>query len=138
MSGFREIFRWEVTRAVRRPSTWVYLAVLVVIGTLSTVDTDPASTTFFNAPLNVAGGTVLLGFLGILVTAALFGDAANRDVQTGMHPLFYAAPISKVEYLGGLAVGGQNWEPVRHDGYRVGLVQAADGRMGIGISLAIP
>ncbi|HEX8316863.1 M1 family aminopeptidase [Longimicrobium sp.] len=105
MSCFGEIFRWEVTRALRRPSTWVYLAVLVVIGTLSTVDSDPASTTFFNAPLNVAGGTVLLGFLGILVTAALFGDAANRDVQTGMHPLFYAAPISKMEYLGGRFLG---------------------------------
>jgi ABC-type transport system involved in multi-copper enzyme maturation permease subunit len=105
VSRFGEIFRWEVTRAVRRPSTWLYLAVLVSIGTLSTVQSDPGSTTFFNAPLSVAFGTVLLGFLGILVTAALFGDAANRDVQTGMHPLFYAAPISKAEYLGGRFLG---------------------------------
>jgi ABC-2 type transport system permease protein len=29
------------------------------------------------------------------------GEAAARDVETGMHPLTYTAPVSKAEYLGG-------------------------------------
>lgn len=32
----------------------------------------------------------------------------------------------------------QNWEPVHPAAYRVRLAAAADGRMGIGISLVIP
>ena len=32
---------------------------------------------------------------------AVAGSAAARDVQTRMHPLIYAAPISKADYLGG-------------------------------------
>jgi ABC-2 type transport system permease protein len=32
---------------------------------------------------------------------AVAGSAAARDVQTRMHPLIYAAPIRKADYLGG-------------------------------------
>jgi hypothetical protein len=32
---------------------------------------------------------------------AVAGSAAARDVQTRMHPLIYAAPISRADYLGG-------------------------------------
>lgn len=35
------------------------------------------------------------------MTAAVAGEAAARDVATGMHPLTYTSPVSKAEYLGG-------------------------------------
>ena len=45
--------------------------------------------------------TLGLGMFGLLVSAALFGDAVVRDVQTGMDPLLFASSLRKVEYLGG-------------------------------------
>ena len=45
--------------------------------------------------------TVFGGLIWLLVAAAVAGEAAARDVATGMHPLTYTAPVSKAEYLGG-------------------------------------
>jgi ABC-2 type transport system permease protein len=105
MSRFREIFRFEVGTILRRPSTWIYLAALLALAVFSPAGKDPGDSTPFNAPLNVAAFTLLAGFLGVLVTAALFGDAGSRDTLHGMHPLFYAAPLRKGEYLGGRFAG---------------------------------
>jgi ABC-2 type transport system permease protein len=105
MSRFAEIARFEVAYLFRRPSTWIYLVFLAAISVLTLATTDPGSSNHFNAPVNVAGTTLLMGFVGVLITAALFGDAAGRDVQSRMHPLFYAAPLSKMEYLGGRFAG---------------------------------
>jgi ABC-2 type transport system permease protein len=105
MSRFREIFRFEVDTILRRPSTWIYLALLLALAVLSPAGKDPGDSTPFNAPLNVAGFTLLSGFVGVLITAALFGDAGSRDTLSGMHPLFYAAPLRKHEYLGGRFAG---------------------------------
>ena len=54
-----------------------------------------------NSPYDIAQDTVLTGLLWILMAPAVAGSAAARDVQTRMHPLIYAAPISKADYLGG-------------------------------------
>ena len=54
-----------------------------------------------NSPYAIAQDTVLTGLLWILMAPAVAGSAAARDVQTRMHPLIYAAPISKADYLGG-------------------------------------
>ena len=35
------------------------------------------------------------------MAAGVAGEIAARDVETGMHPLTYTAPVSKAEYLGG-------------------------------------
>lgn len=80
------------------------------------------------------------GVIGaVVMAAACYSCSGSESVQITaaglvIGAIYFAIPTGLV----GLAVGGQNWEPVRHDGYRVGLVQAAEGRMGIGISLAVP
>ena len=35
------------------------------------------------------------------MATAVAGEAAARDVQTGMHSLTYTAPVNKIDYLGG-------------------------------------
>ncbi len=37
----------------------------------------------------------------LLIAPAVAGEAAARDVDTGMYPLAYTSPVSKAEYLGG-------------------------------------
>jgi len=99
----REVFRYEFEYRLRSPSTWTYAAFLFLVmcwGLL--VSADDASAVSANAPQRVAQGTVLFGGLfGLLVSAALFGDAAIRDVAAGMDPLLYTTRLRKAEYLGG-------------------------------------
>jgi ABC-type transport system involved in multi-copper enzyme maturation permease subunit len=98
---FREIFRFEFVYQARRVRTWLYFAVLFAVAYML-VRTDPGGGgQVVNSPFDIAQDTVLTGLLWILMAPAVAGSAAARDVQTRMHPLIYAAPISKADYLGG-------------------------------------
>lgn len=101
----REIFRFEFAYQVRRVSTWLYFAVLVFFTFVWTresyLDYARNGDYFFDAPFVVAEVTVVACLLWLLVTAYVAGDAAARDVETGMHPLTYTSPVSKADYLGG-------------------------------------
>ena len=98
---FREIYRFEFVYQARRIRTWLYFAILFTVAYLL-VRTDPgAGDGVINSPYDIAQDTVLTGLLWILMAPAVAGSAAARDVQTRMHPLIYAVPISKADYLGG-------------------------------------
>ena len=90
--------------------------------------------------IGAAVGAGVGGVVGAaLITAQCDDCDGSQDAQFGalgfgLGAIWFVVPGA----LAGLAIGTRDWEPVRHDGYRVGLVQAADGRMGIGISLVIP
>ena len=99
----REVFRYELEYRLRAPSTWAYAAFLFLVmcwGLAATADGGGGAAA--NAPQKLAQGLVLFGgTFGILVSAALFGDAAIRDAAAGMEPLLYTTRLRKVEYLGG-------------------------------------
>ncbi|HEU0080387.1 MAG TPA: hypothetical protein VFQ76_22250, partial [Longimicrobiaceae bacterium] len=99
----REVFRYELGYRLRSPSTWAYAAFLFLVmcwGLAATADGGGAVAA--NAPLAVAQGTALFGgVFGLLVSAALFGDAAIRDAAAGMDPLLYTTRLRRAEYLGG-------------------------------------
>ncbi len=97
---FREIFRFEFVYQARRVRTWLYFAVLFAVAYLL-MRTAGAGDGVVNSPYAIAQETVLTGLLWVLMAPAVAGTAAARDVQTRMHPLIYAAPISKAGYLGG-------------------------------------
>jgi ABC-2 type transport system permease protein len=102
---FREIFRFELAYQVRRAWPWLIFAALLVFDFLMTRDNTLAEALyedfFLNSPFAVAKTTVVGSLIWLLVAAAVAGEAAARDVATGMHPLTYTVPISKAEYLGG-------------------------------------
>ena len=54
-----------------------------------------------NDPYFVASMTLLGSLMGLLIAPQLAGDAAARDVQTRMDPLFYTTPVGKAAYLRG-------------------------------------
>ena len=99
------IFRFELGYQVRRGWTWLIFVALVVFAFLFTRDgslSDVLRDDFFlNSPFLIAGATVFGCVIWLLIAAAVAGDAAARDVATGMHPLTYTVPVSKTEYLGG-------------------------------------
>jgi ABC-2 type transport system permease protein len=95
-----EVFRFEIEYRLGRLSTWIYGGLLLVLPFLMLHIVD-GSSSHVNSPQMVATVSSIVGLVGMLVTAALFGDAATRDVQWKMHPLVYSTPIRKAEYLGG-------------------------------------
>ncbi len=54
-----------------------------------------------NSPFIIAVVSVFSSQIWLLIAPAVAGEAAARDVHTGMHPLIYTSPVSKTEYLGG-------------------------------------
>lgn len=99
----REVFRYELEHRLRSASTWIYAVILFLVAVwmyLATAD-DSSAAALANAPERLAGAAVLPGMFGMLVSAALFGGAAVRDVAVGMEPLLYTSPLRKIEYLVG-------------------------------------
>jgi ABC-2 type transport system permease protein len=98
-----EIFRFEFSYQMRRPWPWLYFAALLVVAFLfvrGSFLADALYADFFlNSPFVIATATVFGGLFWFLVAALVAGDAGARDVETGMHPLIYTAPVSKAEYL---------------------------------------
>ncbi|HEV2147654.1 MAG TPA: M1 family aminopeptidase [Longimicrobiaceae bacterium] len=119
-----EVFRFEVGYRRRQASTWVFGGILAGLPFLMMHAINGADR-YMNAPEMVAFASIVVGLLGVLVTAALVGDAATRDVQTGMHSLFYTAPISRADYLGGRFLGALVVNAVLIVGIPAGLLLAS-------------
>jgi ABC-type transport system involved in multi-copper enzyme maturation permease subunit len=101
----RTIFRFELVYQLRRASTWLVFAILATIAFLfvrGSFLSDALYAEFFlNSPFIIASTTVFGSLLWLVLGAATAGEIAARDVETGMHPLTYTAPVSKAEHLGG-------------------------------------
>ena len=105
-----EIVRFELDLRVRRPSTWLFFVGFVAICYLMVTgllvgEAERAGDLHANGPAGVAGASILVSMIGMVMTAALFSDAALRDVETRMHPLFAASPLGRIDYLGGRFAG---------------------------------
>jgi ABC-2 type transport system permease protein len=99
------IFRFELRYQVRRPWPWLSMAVLLVFALVSTrvaiVPVTLPQDFILNSPFIITAVSVFSCQIWLLVAPAVAGEAAARDVYTGLHPLVYASPVSKTEYLGG-------------------------------------
>lgn len=99
-----EIVRYEAGYRLRSPSTWAYAGFLLLVGVWMFLFAAEEATVA-NAAEPLAWSYVRPGILGILVTAALFGGAAVRDIRAGMDPLLYTAPVTPGQFLGGRYLG---------------------------------
>jgi ABC-type transport system involved in multi-copper enzyme maturation permease subunit len=99
------IFRFELAYQLRRPWPWLAIAVLLVFAFVSTrvaiVPVTLPQDFILNSPFIITAVTVFSCQIWLLIAPVVAGDAAARDVHTGLYPLVYASPISKTEYLGG-------------------------------------
>ena len=99
------IFRFELAYQLRRPQVWLFMAAPAFASFLFTRDgalSDAVRDDFFiNSPSAIAGATLVACLLWLLIAPSIAGDAAARDVETGMDPLAYTVPVTRAEYLGG-------------------------------------
>lgn len=100
-----KVFRFEFAYQSRRASTWLYVAAVFFVGWSviqgNYIDDARNGFVLVNAPLVIGSTMVVACLLWLFVGASVAGDAAARDVETGLHPLSYSAPVRKSEYLGG-------------------------------------
>jgi ABC-type transport system involved in multi-copper enzyme maturation permease subunit len=98
---FRKIFSLEFAYLVRSTSTRLYAAVLLLFTLVMNGLTTPGDGVYENNSFHITAITVIGCLIWLVLGASIAGQAAARDVQTGMHPLSYTTPISKLDYLGG-------------------------------------
>ena len=98
-------YRFELRYQLRRPWPWIAFVTLVVFAFFNTrvgiVPVTLPQDFILNSPFIIVVVSVISCLIWLLVASVMAGDAAARDVETGMHPLTYTMPVSKAEYLGG-------------------------------------
>ena len=101
----RGIFTFELSYQLRRPWPWLAFGALLIFAFQNTrVGVIPVTLPqdfILNSPFVITTVTVFSSMIWLLVASPMAGEAAARDVYTGIHPLVYASPISRLEYLGG-------------------------------------
>jgi ABC-2 type transport system permease protein len=99
------IFRFEFAYQLRRPATWLFFAVLFFVAwsiiQANYVPDARDGWLLLNVPLVIASTTVVAGMLWLFIAASIAGDAAARDIESGLHPLSFSAPVPKFQYLAG-------------------------------------
>lgn len=99
------VLRFELSYQVRRPWPWLMFSFMLVLCFLTTRDDAVQSALFdeffVNSPFQIVVSTVVGVLMWLLVAPIIAGEAAARDVATGMYPLIYTAPLTKAQYLGG-------------------------------------
>ncbi len=108
---------FEIRKRLRQISTYVYFLMFFAIAFLVVIAAGGAFTganvvvggsggkTFVNSPLVLAMLIGVVSYFGIIVMAAIMGQAVYQDFHFGTYSLFFTAPISKLTYLGGRFLG---------------------------------
>jgi len=105
------VFHFALRCRLGRISTWIYAGLFLLLALLMVLAAGGAlggarltlggSKVLVNAPFTIALLTTLLGYFGLLVTAAIAGRAVQQDFEDGVEPLLFSTPMTKLAYLGG-------------------------------------
>ncbi len=106
------IFLFDFQQRLRRISTYVYFLVFFALGLLfalmsggafpgASVDFGTGGKILLNSPYALNGIITYICFFGIVITAAIAGQATYQDIDSNSAVFFYTAPITKLDYLGG-------------------------------------
>jgi ABC-2 type transport system permease protein len=110
------ILLFEFQQRLRRISTYVYFVVFFALGLLFTlmsggafsavsVDFGTGGKVLINSPYALNGMITYICFFGVVITAAIAGQATFQDIDNKSTEFFYTAPITKFDYLGGRFLG---------------------------------
>ena len=100
------ILRFEIKSGLKKMSFWVYcliffsIAFLIVniLGGAIVGASVVMDNTKWNAPSAIAGFQTFFTIFGTIICSAIFGNAAYRDFETNMHPMFFTKPIKPSSY----------------------------------------
>lgn len=105
-----EVIRFELKYRLRRPATYIYFALMLVLSVLL-VSTDAIQASggggkvMDNAPAQIAILMLLMMWFGLLISSAIMGVPVLRDYEHSASAMIFTTPIKKWEYLGGRYLG---------------------------------
>jgi ABC-2 type transport system permease protein len=115
---FREIFLFELKYRFTRVSTYIYFIMFLAFAFFATISVGGAfrganvviggageGKVLANAPFAVGVLISMLVYIGMLVIAAIMGNAGYRDFQRDTHSFFFSYPIRKADYFFGRFLG---------------------------------
>ena len=115
---FREIFLFELKYRFTRVSTYIYFVMFFAFAFFATISVGGAfrganvviggageGKVLANAPYAVGLLMSMLVYFGMLVIAAIMGNAGYRDFQRDTHSFFFSYPIRKFDYFFGRFLG---------------------------------
>jgi ABC-2 type transport system permease protein len=111
-----DILSFEFRQRLGRLSTYVYFLVFAGLGCLfaavaggaipeASVDFGTGGKVLVNSPFALNNIISFVTFFGIVITAAIAGQATYQDVHNNSTSFFYTAPITKFDYLAGRYLG---------------------------------
>lgn len=107
---FWPIFVFEWRYQLRRPTAWLYFAILFLLA-FSFISSHAAEVgggrglVMRNAPWVLANVTAIITAIGQVITSALVGTAILRDFQHRTHELLFTTAMSRAGYLAGRFAG---------------------------------
>jgi ABC-type transport system involved in multi-copper enzyme maturation permease subunit len=110
------IAAFECRQRLRSISTYVYFTVLFALAVFfvavmggavkgATIDFGTGSKVNVNSPYALNAVYVLIASFGTPIVAAIAGRAVYQDIDYRSTELFFSAPITKLQYLGGRFLG---------------------------------
>lgn len=112
---FLEIFLFELRYRLKRPATYIYFGLLLIMAFLFMLAvggafgqvgfSDSGGKLYSNSPFSINRIMVVLSLFGVLITSSMMGTPVFRDFEHRSHSLYYTMPISKAGYLGGRFLG---------------------------------
>ncbi|HEV2989257.1 MAG TPA: ABC-2 transporter permease, partial [Candidatus Angelobacter sp.] len=107
---------FELRQRLRRVSTYLYFLVLLAFAFLFmligggaipgvSLDFGTGGKVFVNSPYSLSMLISLLNVFGMIIIAALAGQATYQDIDNNCTAFFYTLPITKRQYLTGRFLG---------------------------------
>lgn len=108
-----DIFLFELKSRFKKVSTYFYFFLFLIIGYMAVFTAllgggplknflnAGVGSVQVNAPFVLFYLITMMSNVGILITAATFGNTACKDFRTNTHELYFSYPLKKIEYMFG-------------------------------------
>lgn len=108
---WQEFFRFDLRYQLRQPLLWIVAVALAAIAFLS-AGSDAVhiggaiGNVHLNAPVVIARQLGILSLIAMFMVTVFIAGAILRDTEAGIADLLFAAPVRKLDYLGGRFLAG--------------------------------
>ena len=100
-----EIFSFELKYRLKRPATWIYMALGMALAVLIAILQRSSTAEFVNSPSSIAGITGGLSVISIFFYAAIMGVPIFRDQDHKTAQTYFTFPIPEKSYVLGRFLG---------------------------------
>lgn len=100
---FWSVFSFELQYRLRRPATYLYFAILLVLTALIIANggTPASEKVWHNAPATIGSYMSLLGIYCVLISSAVMGVPLYRDLEHQTKEYLLSTPMSRSAYFWG-------------------------------------